>query len=849
MKKSLAHNAGYLISLALFSVAMVVLHHELKHYNIQDIIAELRQVRPAFLGFAFLLTVLDYLVLTVYDALALSYIRHPLEYTKIAVASFIGYVFSHNMTIVGGSTARYRIYSALGVSAGEVARLVIFCGLTFWLGFFALAGAVFLVEHQDIPEILHIPFTSAWPIGIIFLMAVFTYFALTVFRRQPLKVRGWELDIPSIPISLGQIAIASLDWLLACGVLYALLPAAVKLTYFEFLGMFMLAQAVGLLSYVPGGLGVFETVVLLLLSDHLEKSAVVGSLVLYRLIYYLLPFAVATGLLAIHELAVKKHVLRRFRIVFGKSSSIVTPHILAATSFVAGIILLFSGALPAAKGRLAWLENLLPLPAIEISHLLGSLIGAGLLILARGIQRRVDAAYHFTVALLGLGIIFSILKGFDYEEAIILAVMLLLFLPCRSEFYRKASLMREPFTPAWIILIIAVVISSIWLGIFSYKHIEYSNQLWWRFAFSAEAPRFMRATMGVAIVVLFYGVTRLLFPRTVEPSPMEPETVQTVESIVRHSRKTYANLALLGDKSFLISEGRNCFIMYGIEGRSWIAMGDPVGPKEEWESLLWRYRELCDLHDGWPVFYQIESDNLGLYLDLGMTFLKLGEEARVYLKDFSLEGSSRRGLRNAYNKIVREHCIFSVVPPEQVPPLLDELKRLSDAWLTEKDTREKGFSLGYFEPEYMKKLPIAIVRRGKEIIAFANIWPGADHDELSIDLMRHLPSAPNGIMDYLFVELMLWGKQQDYDWFSLGMAPMSGLEERNLAPLWHKVGTFVFRHGEHFYNFQGLRQYKEKFTPVWQPKYLACRGGLALPRILTNVATLISGGVKGMITK
>jgi phosphatidylglycerol lysyltransferase len=849
MKKSLARNTGYLISLALFCIAMVVLHYELRHYHIRDIIAELRKIKLAFLGLAVLLTILDYFVLTAYDVLALRYIRHRLEYAKIAVASFISYVFSHNMTIVGGSTARYRIYSVLGVSASEVARLIIFCGLTFWLGFFAVAGTVFLAEHQEIPATLHIPFTSAWPVGVIFLMVVFAYLAITAFRRQPLKVHGWELAVPSIPISVGQIAIASLDWLLACGVLYALLPAAVKLTFLEFIGIFMLAQAVGLLSYVPGGLGVFETVVLLLLSDHLEKSAVVGSLVLYRLIYYLFPFALATGLLAVHELAAKKHALKRFTILFGKSSSAVTPHILAATSFIAGIILLFSGALPAAKGRLDWLEDFLPLPAIEISHFLGSLAGAGLLILARGIQRRIDAAYHFTIVLLALGIVFSILKGFDYEEAIILGVMLLLFLPCRSEFYRKTSLLREPFTPAWTALIIAVVISSIWLGIFSYKHVEYSNQLWWRFAVNADAPRFMRATMGAAIVVLFYGVTRLLFPRTLEPSPTVPETIQTVEGIVRHSRKTYANLALLGDKSFLISENRNSFIMYGIEGRSWIAMGDPVGPKEEWGALLWRYRELCDLHDGWPVFYQIEADNLGLYLDLGMTFLKLGEEGRVHLRDFSLEDSSRKGLRHSYNRIVKENCTFSVVPPDHVPPLLDELKQISDAWLAEKDTREKGFSLGFFEPEYMKKLPIAIVRRQGNIIAFANIWPGADSEELSIDLMRHLPSAPNGIMDYLFVELMLWGKQQDYDWFSLGMAPMSGLEDRTLAPLWHKVGTFVFRHGEHFYNFQGLRQYKEKFDPVWQSKYLACRGGLALPRILANVATMISGGVKGMITK
>jgi phosphatidylglycerol lysyltransferase len=116
-------------------------------------------------------------------------------------------------------------------------------------------------------------------------------------------------------------------------------------------------------------------------------------------------------------------------------------------------------------------------------------------------------------------------------------------------------------------------------------------------------------------------------------------------------------------------------------------------------------------------------------------------------------------------------------------------------------------------------------------------------------LMRHLPSAPNGIMDYLFVELMLWGKQQGYDWFSLGMAPMSGLEDRELAPLWHKLGTFVFRHGEHFYNFQGLRQYKDKFDPVWESKYLACPRGFMLPRIMANLATLISGGMKGVVAK
>jgi phosphatidylglycerol lysyltransferase len=174
---------------------------------------------------------------------------------------------------------------------------------------------------------------------------------------------------------------------------------------------------------------------------------------------------------------------------------------------------------------------------------------------------------------------------------------------------------------------------------------------------------------------------------------------------------------------------------------------------------------------------------------------------------------------------------------------------VSDAWLTEKHTREKRFSLGSFHSNYVSRFPIGLVRQAGEVVAFANIWCGAGKEELSVDLMRHRPGAPSGVMEYLFVELMLWGQQRGYQWFNLGMAPLAGLESRALAPLWSRVGAFIFHHGEHFYNFQGLREYKEKFTPQWEPKYLASPGGLALPRIFTDIAALVSGGMTGVIAK
>jgi phosphatidylglycerol lysyltransferase len=187
--------------------------------------------------------------------------------------------------------------------------------------------------------------------------------------------------------------------------------------------------------------------------------------------------------------------------------------------------------------------------------------------------------------------------------------------------------------------------------------------------------------------------------------------------------------------------------------------------------------------------------------------------------------------------------------PESVAAHLDELRSISDAWLTAKSTREKGFSLGFFQPDYIRRCPVAVVIRNHQIEAFANLWTGAQLEQLSLDLMRYLPEAPEGVMEFLFVCLMLWGKEQGFRWFNLGMAPLSGLENRALAPLWNRLGAFVFRHGEHFYNFQGLRQYKDKFDPKWQPKYLASPGGLALPQIFANLATLISGGIKGVLAK
>jgi phosphatidylglycerol lysyltransferase len=378
--------------------------------------------------------------------------------------------------------------------------------------------------------------------------------------------------------------------------------------------------------------------------------------------------------------------------------------------------------------------------------------------------------------------------------------------------------------------------------------VEYSGELWWRFALDRNAPRSLRALAGASVTALLIGLAMLLRPHhRVAVGVAGSDKLELALPVVSASPQSYANLALLGDKEFLFNEAGTAFLMYRRSGRSWVSMGDPVGPVQEWSELAWRFRELADRFGGWTVFYEVGPEQLSLYLELGLSMLKLGEEARVNLEGFSLEGGERKKLRHILNKLEKEGASFEVAPA--VEPLLPELKAVSDAWLARKSTREKSFSLGCFRESYLLRFPAALVRQQGRIVAFANLWAGQCREELSLDLMRFLPEAPEGVMEYLFGRLMLWGRAQGYRWFNLGMVPLAGLADHALAPLWDRVGVLLFRHGENFYNFQGLRQFKDKFDPVWTPRYLASPGGLALPVILANVASLVSSGLKGVVAK
>jgi phosphatidylglycerol lysyltransferase len=409
--------------------------------------------------------------------------------------------------------------------------------------------------------------------------------------------------------------------------------------------------------------------------------------------------------------------------------------------------------------------------------------------------------------------------------------------------------MEQRFTPQWVLGLAVVILFILWVGLLAHRHVEYTSDLWWTFGFKAHAPRMLRASLVVIVIAVTFVTLNLLSPGV----PPAEETLATAEDRVQRalalSPSAAGSLALLGDKRFLFHPTADAFVMYQVSGRSWISMGDPIGAPDQAAELAWAFRELCDRHGGWSVFYEVPASSMPIYVDMGLALLKLGEEARVALPSFGLEGSARADLRQTHRRAVRDGASFEIVPAPLSPALIEEMRGVSDAWLSAKSAGEKGFSVGYFDATYLAHFPVALVRSGGRIVAFANVWTTTTRDELSVDLMRYLDGAPKGVMDYLFVELMLWGRAQGYQWFNLGMAPLAGLEQRPLAPAWHRLASLLYRYGENFYNFEGLRRYKEKFDPVWEPHYLATPGGIALPRVLANVTTLIAGGVREIVRK
>jgi uncharacterized membrane protein YbhN (UPF0104 family) len=295
------------IAPVVFVIALFAINHVLGRYHWADVVAHLSVMPWRVLLLAAALTVSSYLVLSLYDLMGVRNAGASLPWRKVAAASFAAYAVAHNVgfAALSGGSVRYRIYSKAGLSGLQIAQVIAFCTLTFALGSFLLCGLSLALRAEQAGPLLHIDAGIARFIGWLLVLLVAVYVATGTIRRQPLRWRGSQVQLPGVGLSLLQVVVACVDMSLATGVLYVLMPAGSTDGYVAFVSIYLLATAAGLVSTVPGGLGVFESVLLLLtpLGAADEKLA---AILAYRIIYFVAPFLLAVGVVLGHEVWVAR---------------------------------------------------------------------------------------------------------------------------------------------------------------------------------------------------------------------------------------------------------------------------------------------------------------------------------------------------------------------------------------------------------------------------------------------------------------------------------------------------------------------------------------------------------------
>ena len=749
---------GLAVTLLLFAIALIACRHllsELDFYALHDSILDVP--KPALLG-ALGATIVGFIILLGYEWSASRYAGVNLPGRTLALGGFTAFAIGNaiGLSLLSGGSVRYRLYARHGLGAADVAHMTLFASLSLGCALPPLAALATLSNLPAASAALRLPesLLAGIALAILLLGAVL---AIGIYRRrlpeQPLRdnllvrVGRRTLRLPGRRLTFLQLIITALDVAAAATVLYLLLPEAPP--FGAFLLVYLLALAAGVLSHVPGGVGVFEAILLAAFADKLGAAPLAAALLLYRLIYVVLPMLVACVLLLINEAQRLFQTRQSLRVASGLAAPI-----LAVLVFLSGVVLLFSGATPEIDTRLQHIGFLIPHRLVDASHFGASLIGVLCLLLAQGLRRRLSAAWMLTTILLLVGALLSLLKGFDWEEACLMTLTASLLAVFRRSFYRPSRLTELPFSPLYLVASVCVLGASIWLLLFAYQDVPYSHQLWWQFTLDADAPRGLRSLLGAAVLLLVVSLTWLL--RTARPVIHLPtsEELDKAAKILMASSQPDGGLALTGDKALLFHPNDDAFLMYARRGRSLVALYDPIGPTQQRAEMIWQFRDLCDVHHARPVFYQVRAENLPYYMDIGLTAIKLGEEARVDLQRFDLEakGKEMKDLRYTWNRGTRDGLSLEIHEPGQAP--MDELKVISDAWLTGKNVREKGFSLGRFSDDYLKHFRIAIIRFEGRPVAFANLLETYSHDLASLDLMRAHPDAPKLTMEFMMVGLI-----------------------------------------------------------------------------------------------
>jgi phosphatidylglycerol lysyltransferase len=542
----------------------------------------------------------------------------------------------------------------------------------------------------------------------------------------------------------------------------------------------------------------------------------------------------------------------------GTPVSVWHVRLVAFATALMGLINVLSAVTPSVRDRVALIRYISPLTVRQGGHLTAALAGFALLLLANGLWRRKHIAWLLTLVVLGVSALSHLLKGLDYEEALLATVLAGWLLYLRPAFHARSD---PPSIRQGVRVLVASVLFTLAYGVIGfflldrhfrvdYRWLDALHQTWVMFTefydpglepLTGFGRFFAGSIYVIGATTIGYALVMLVRPVLVRQPATAQERAHAQTIVENFGCSSLARMVLFPDKSYYFSPGGSV-IGYVAKGQGALALGDPIGPPADRAAAIKGFAAFCQQNDWTPAFYQTLPDEWGHYQRAGFASLGIGHEGIVDLASFTLSGNANKSVRTAVNRLTKLGYRAECYEPPLSASLVDELRSISDDWLTFMHGSEMRFSMGWFDTDYITHSQVvAIHAPDGAISAFANLLPAYQHNQASVDLMRRRAEVENGTMDFLFVSLFAWAKTQGCATFNLGLSALWGIGERRTDPRVERLLRYIYQHVSEFYNFQGLHAFKEKFHPHWSPRYLVYPNPTALPAVLWTLGRATVG--------
>ncbi len=585
--------------------------------------------------------------------------------------------------------------------------------------------------------------------------------------------------------------------------------------------MFCLAQVLGQLSLFRDGLIIFDLVILDIISKLASPQLAIFVIISYRLAYNVLPWIIS--------------LIMIFRELYNKSSSEESTkqfvfQILSIFTFIVGLILCLSVATPSVLYRIKFLRHFIKKDVVILARFITLTSGGLLILLSSGIKKSVKKVFYITEIILIISIFSTILKGLDVEESVLTLLLSIVLYIMKDDFTENemrfsVKAFADTSIKIFLTTVVFVLISNI-----SRKVNFFSSHKRFSLNYLVE-NKWMILLYMIFLLILSFAFQYTRTEKMKFKKLTDEEFDKISEFLEKYDGNEFSHLVYLNDKNVFFDKTNTVMIMYRPMNNTVIVLGDPIGEKENFIEAVNEFIIYCNKYHMNVCFYEINGENLELYCDQGFRFIKVGQDATVNLNEFSLVGKKNRTWRHVLNNFDKGNFDFRV--EEMTDDLLFKMKKVSDLWLQGKS--EMGFSLGFFDEDYLKRTKVACIYHENELLAFANLQPFYDDKTISIDLMRYDKSKEVGLMDFLFIKLILWAQENNYEKFYLGMAPLSKVGDKIYSKKKERFFKVIYNFQNKVYNFKGLRSYKDKFKPDWSNKYIAYTSDFNLPYILISV--------------